>query len=70
MPAQLLFLQLVNGRRTIRQIADRVAKSGESLRVGNLEEFSRRLFESLWHLDFAAMTLKENPRRKAGRSTA
>lgn len=58
-PPQLLFLQFVNGRRTIRQIADRVAESGESLRVGNLEEFGRRLFESLWRLDFAAMTLKE-----------
>ncbi|WP_156688278.1 class I SAM-dependent methyltransferase [Mycobacterium sp. Marseille-P9652] len=57
-PPQLLFLQFVNGRRTIRQIADRVAKSGESLRVGDLEEFGRRLFESLWRLDFAAMTLK------------
>jgi len=62
---QLLFLHFVNGRRTIRQIADSVAKSGESLQVSNLEEFGRRLFESLWRLDFAAMTLKEKSARKA-----
>jgi hypothetical protein len=60
-PAQTRFLQQVDGRRTIRQIADRVAKSGESLGVGDLEEFGRMLFESLWRLDFAAMTLKQKP---------
>lgn len=59
-PAQIRFLQHVDGRCTIRQIADRLAKSGEPLGVGDLEEFGRRLFESLWLLDFAAMTLKEN----------
>jgi SAM-dependent methyltransferase len=64
-PPQLLFLHFVNGRRTIRQIADSVAKSGESLQVSNLEQFGRKLFESLWRLDFAAMTLKEKPPRKA-----
>lgn len=64
-PPQLLFLYSVDGRRTIRQIADSVAKSGESLQVSNLEEFGRRLFESLWRLDFAAMTLKPKPARKA-----
>ncbi len=63
-PAQMRFLQHVNGRRTIEQIADRVAKSGESpgSSKGELEEFGRRLFESLWRLDFAAMTLKGNSR--------
>jgi SAM-dependent methyltransferase len=60
-PAQIRFLQHVDGRRTIRQIADLLAKSGEPLGVGDLEEFGRRLLESLWLLDFAAMTLKENP---------
>lgn len=59
-PAQIRFLQHVDGRRTIRQIADRLAKSGEPLGVGDLEEFGRRLFESLWLLDFAAMTLQDN----------
>lgn len=61
-PPQMLFLHFVNGRRTIREIADSVAKSGGSLQVSNLEEFGRRLFESLWRLDFAAMTLKESAR--------
>lgn len=62
-PAQVRFLQHVNGKRTIRQIADRVAKSGESpgASADDLEEFGRRLFESLWRLDFAAMTLKDSP---------
>ena len=60
-PAQIRFLQHVDGRRTIRQIAHQLAKSGEPLGVGDLEEFGRRLFESLWLLDFAAMTLKESP---------
>ncbi|OBI90990.1 bifunctional 2-polyprenyl-6-hydroxyphenol methylase/3-demethylubiquinol 3-O-methyltransferase UbiG [Mycobacterium sp. 1245805.9] len=62
-PAQMRFLQHVNGKRTIRQIADRVAKSGESpgASADDLEEFGRRLFEALWRLDFAAMTLRESP---------
>jgi len=64
-PPQSLFLHFVDGRRTIRQIADSLAKSGESLEVSSLEEFGRRLFESLWRLDFAAMTLKEKSARKA-----
>jgi hypothetical protein len=59
-PAQIRFLQHVDGRHTIRQIADRVAKSGEPVGDGNLEEFGRMLFESLWRLDFTAMTLKKN----------
>lgn len=62
---QLLFLHFVNGRRTIREIANSVAKSGESLQMSSLEDFGRKLFESLWRLDFAAMTLKEKPGRKA-----
>ncbi len=61
-PAQMRFLRQVDGRRTIRQIADRVARSGESLGASkrDLEEFGRGLFESLWRLDFTAMMLKEN----------
>jgi SAM-dependent methyltransferase len=63
-PAQMRFVEYVNGRRTIRQIADRVAKSGQApgASSSDLEEFGRRLFESLWRLDFAAMTLRENSR--------
>jgi len=58
-PAQLRFVQQVDGRRTIRQIAKRLAQSKESPRASTteLEEFGRKLFESLWRLDFVAITL-------------
>jgi SAM-dependent methyltransferase len=61
-PAQLRFVQQVDGRRTIRQIAQRLAQSTEPPRVraAELGEFGRKLFESLWRLDFVAITL--NPR--------
>jgi hypothetical protein len=56
---QLPFVQYVDGRRTIREIAERVAQSGESPRAGvaDLEQFGRKLFQSLWRLDFVAMGL-------------
>ena len=62
-PTQLRFVREVDGRRTIRQIAKRVAQSKESPRASTveLEEFGRKLFESLWRLDFVAMTLKAKP---------
>ena len=49
-------------RRTIREIAARVAQSGRSPRAGatDLEEFGRKLFQSLWRLDFHAMALNAN----------
>jgi SAM-dependent methyltransferase len=60
--AQLPFVQHVDGRRTIREIAERVAQSGSSPRASaaDLEEFGRRLFQSLWRLDFLAMGLNVN----------
>ncbi len=63
-PAQLRFVQEVDGRRTIRQIAKRLAQSKEPPRAtaAELEEFGRKLFESLWHLDFVAMTRNTRPR--------
>jgi SAM-dependent methyltransferase len=63
--AQLPFVQHVDGRRTIREIAERVAQSGASRRGGavDIEKFSRRLFQSLWRLDFLAMALNENSPR-------
>lgn len=58
-PAQLPFVQHVDGRRNIREIVDRVAQrddvraeDGERVR-----EFARTLFRSLWRLDFLAMGL-------------
>jgi SAM-dependent methyltransferase len=57
--AQLPFVQNLDGRRTIREIAERVSQIGESPRasVADLENFGRKLFESLWRLDFVTMGL-------------
>jgi SAM-dependent methyltransferase len=57
--AQLPFVQRVDGRRTIREIAASVAQSGSRRGdVADLEKFGRKLFQSLWRLDFLAMGLK------------
>jgi SAM-dependent methyltransferase len=63
--AQLPFVQFVDGRRTIREIAACVAQSGVSPRasVADLEEFGRKLFQSLWRLDFLAMALNADSHR-------
>lgn len=58
-PAQLPFVQHVDGRRTIGDIVDRVAQRDD---VGpedgeRVREFARTLFRSLWRLDFLAMAL-------------
>jgi hypothetical protein len=57
--AQLPFVQYLDGRRTIREIAECVALSGEPRRanVADLENFGRKLFQALWRLDFLAMAL-------------
>ncbi len=58
--AQLPFVQHVDGRRTLREIAERVTQSADSRRggVAEAEKFGRKLFQSLWRLDFLAMGLK------------
>jgi SAM-dependent methyltransferase len=63
--AQLSFVQEVDGRRTIKEIAERVAQSGQSRRgdAADVEKFGRKLFQSLWRLDFLAMALNENSHR-------
>lgn len=61
-PAQLPFVQHVDGRRTIRQIVECVAQSGQA-GAGELQEFGRKLFQSLWRLDFLAMALNAGPSR-------
>jgi hypothetical protein len=60
--AQLPFLQHVDGRRTIREIAELAAQSGDPRRAGaaEREKFARKLFQSLWRLDFLAMGLEAN----------
>jgi hypothetical protein len=58
-PAQLAFVQNIDGRRAIREIANRLAQQHESteVSVADLEGFGRKLFQSLWRLDFVAMAL-------------
>jgi hypothetical protein len=56
--AQLPFVQLVDGRRTNREIAQSVARSGTRRRdPAEVEKFGRKLFQALWRLDFLAMGL-------------
>lgn len=58
-PAHLPFVQLVDGRRTIREIAECVAQRGNvpEDRRAEMQEFGRKLFQSLWRMDFLAMAL-------------
>ena len=56
---QLIFLQYVDGRRTIREIAACVAQS-DAVDEGDtvdLQQFACELVHSLWRLDFLAMGL-------------
>jgi len=57
--AQLPFVQNLDGRRTIREIAACVAQSQGPGRGGpaSFEKFGRNLFQALWRLDFLAMEL-------------
>jgi hypothetical protein len=57
--AQLPFVQHVDGRRTIGEIASVVAQNKETQRgsVADVEKFARKLFQALWRLDFLAMAL-------------
>jgi SAM-dependent methyltransferase len=56
---QLPFAQHIDGKRTISEIASCVRNSGsgrEDNRV-KVEKYARKLFESLWRLDFVAMAV-------------
>jgi SAM-dependent methyltransferase len=54
--AQLPFAQLVDGHRSIREIAAGVAQhSGAG--TGETEDFARKLFQELWRLDFLSMAI-------------
>ena len=57
--AQLPFVRNIDGRRTIREIAADVAQSRQTQRanLADVEAFGRKLFQSLWRLDFLAMGL-------------
>ncbi len=52
------FVQHVDGKRTIREIAASVQSGASSLgSAARVEKFARKLFEALWRLDFLAMAL-------------
>lgn len=58
--AQLPFAQLVDGRRSIREIAAAVASGAEGGlhgSAGEAADFARTLFRELWRLDFLAMAI-------------
>jgi hypothetical protein len=52
-------VQNIDGRRTIREIAECVARGDRSGQGGtaDLEAFARTLFQELWRFDFVAMGL-------------
>jgi hypothetical protein len=53
---QLPFVQLVDGRRTIREIAERVAPEGLSrTSIAELETLACNVFENFWQMDLLAM---------------
>ena len=61
--AQLPLVQHIDGRRTIREIADRVAQSGgQRAGADDVEKFGRKLFQSLWRQDFLAMAVEARGR--------
>ncbi len=57
--AQLLYVRLIDSRRTIRDIAACVAQSRgpDQGRAADVEKFGRTLLQALWRLDFLAMEL-------------
>lgn len=54
--ARLPYVQKVDGRRSIREIAHLVGRSSGGSAADH-EKFGRELFRSLWRLDFVAMAL-------------
>ena len=53
---ELPFIRLVDGRRTIREIAALVAADGASQPgAADIEDVARKVFQNLWRLDFLAM---------------
>jgi SAM-dependent methyltransferase len=63
-PAQLPFVGHIDGRRTIQEIAACAAQAHYWRRadVDDLQIFGRKLFQSLWRLDWLSMALKPSAR--------
>ncbi len=61
-PAQLPFVQHIDGRRTINEILDRVQGGDVSPGDGErVRQFGLTLLRSLWRLDFLAIALNTTP---------
>jgi len=57
---QLPFVQRVDGRRRIREIAGRMARDGSSqVAMADLETLARNVFQNFWRLDLLAMALTQ-----------
>jgi SAM-dependent methyltransferase len=58
-PAQLPFVQHIDGRRSIREIVQCVVQQHAvpDARVAELDKFARTLFQALWRVDLVAMAL-------------
>ena len=58
-PTHLALAQFVDGDRSIREIAQRVAQSGVLPRAeqAEIDDIALELFEGLWRMDFVAMDL-------------
>jgi hypothetical protein len=56
----LPFVRYIDGRRTIPEFAASAAKSNDAQlgSASDFEKFGRKLFQSLWRLDFLAIALK------------
>ncbi|MCV7261411.1 class I SAM-dependent methyltransferase [Mycobacterium shimoidei] len=62
-PAQMPYLHQVDGRRSIREIARRVAQQRESAgSTADHQKVARKLLQSLWRLDFVAVALNTEHR--------
>jgi SAM-dependent methyltransferase len=62
--AQLPFVEHVDGRRTIREIAASVHGQGAARgSEKDVEKFARKLFQALWRLDFLSMALDSGTKR-------
>ena len=60
--AQLSFIELVDGQRSIGEIAAIVEQRGSLIRAESAIEAARVMFRSLWQLDFLSMGTSIQPR--------
>ena len=63
-PAQMAFVQHIDGDRTVRQIAEKMARGAAHGRIEpvELETSCLALFEGLWRMDFLAVDLSATAR--------